>query len=123
MIFVEEPSPVGQVFHEKTLVSGVTITIWHQADAVNNAPGIGINNEDWFISSVEDYGIGGLFANTVDRQKLRPELFEACGRQLRQVVAIGLVQPLGEGLELVCLSVEVAAGPDKCRQRGQAKAA
>jgi hypothetical protein len=79
VIFIEERSPVGQVFHEETLVSGVTITIRGQADAVNNAPGIGINNEDRFIGGVQDYGIGSLLANTVNRQELWSKLFEASG--------------------------------------------
>ena len=73
VIFIEERRSVGQVFHEKTLVSGVTIAPTAsgcQAKAVNNAPGIGINNKDGFIGGVEDYGIGGLLTNAVNRQKL-----------------------------------------------------
>ena len=73
VIFIEESRPVGQVFHEETLVSGVTMAPTAsgcQADAVNNAPGIGINNEDGFAGGVEDYGIGGLLTNAVNREKL-----------------------------------------------------
>jgi len=126
VIFIEERSPVGQVFHEESLVGGVTITptaSGRQADAVNNTPGVGINNEDGFTSGVEDYGVGGLLANAVNRQKLWPKLFEASGQQLSQVVAIGLAQPLDESLELAGLGVKVAAGSDKSSQFIQAEAA
>ncbi len=123
VIFIEERRPVVQVFHEETLVSGVTVTLRGQAKAVNNAPGIGINNKDGFIGGVEDYGIGGLLANTVDRQKLWPKLFEAGGPDVIGVIAIGLAQPLGESLELTSLGIKVAAGSDKGGQLGRAEAA
>lgn len=70
MIFVEQSSVRRQVGGEKRLIAAVAFVRGFQPEAVDDAPGVGVDDEGGFVAGVEDNRVGGLFPYTVDIQEL-----------------------------------------------------
>jgi hypothetical protein len=68
VVFVEELLIVGQIVHEDRLKCSVVAIIRVESQPVHNAMGIGIDNKYRFSGSVEDYGIGGLLPDSINRK-------------------------------------------------------
>ena len=56
--------------HKEVLVGCVAITFWCQTDTIHNTAGISIDNKDWFVGSIQYYGISCLQPNAMDGEKL-----------------------------------------------------
>ncbi len=80
MVFIEQAHITRQVIHEEGLVVSVAGCLWSQVDAVYDTPCVGIHNENRLVSRIEDYGIGGLFTDTVYRKQLPTKLSRLGGK-------------------------------------------
>jgi hypothetical protein len=70
VILIEKPFLCGQVFGEKRLKGAVAIARRGKTKAADDAPGIGIDDEDGLPGGIEDYGIGSLFPDPMNGEKL-----------------------------------------------------
>ena len=68
MVLIEQRSIGGQIIHKKRLIGSIAITSWRQADTVDDATSISINNKNRLISRIQYYGIGCFLSNTPDRK-------------------------------------------------------
>ncbi len=100
VILIEESFILRQVLSEERLKGLVAIRFSGEVKAAEDAPGIGIDDEDRPPRSVEDYGVRGLRANAVDREELLAKGSGIKGKESAQVAAVTGVEPLGEGFEL-----------------------
>ena len=55
---------------------------------VNDAASISINDKNWFVGSIQYYGIGCLLPNTMDREKLLLEVADIIGEERSKVVMV-----------------------------------
>jgi hypothetical protein len=99
VVFIEEPGIRRQIIHKKGLIGTVTVAIRGQASAVDNAPGIGIDNKNWLPGSIQDYGIGGFLSNAMNGKKLLPEAVSIVSKELVKVIIVVFAQPVSERLE------------------------
>ncbi len=88
MVLIEQRSLGGQIIHKKGLIGSIAITGWRQPDTVDDATGISINNKDWLVGSIKDYGIGCLSSYTVDRKKPLAEVVSITDKQFIEVIII-----------------------------------
>ena len=116
MVLIEQRGIGGQAIHKKSLIGSIAITSWRQADTVDDATSISINNENRLISRIQYYGIGSLLSNTIDRKKLLAKLLSANGKQPAQLIMAVFTEPVSQRLELACLDVIVTTGVDKGSQ-------
>lgn len=113
VIFIEEALICGEVLSKQRLESPIAIAGGGEAEAAEDASGIGIDDEYWPIGSIEDYGVGSLLADAMNREKLLAKLGGIKSKKPSQVAAILAVESLREGFNLQCLGVIVATGADK----------
>ena len=105
------------------MIGSVAIISWRQANAVDATASISINNENWLVSRIQYYGIGGLRPDTVDSKKLFADVTNITGKQRIEIVIVMLSEPVGKRLEFSCFSVIVTTGADKGSQFRQAETA
>ena len=116
MVLIEQRGIGGQIIHKKGLIGSIAITSWRQADAVDDATSISVDNENRLIGRIQYYGIGSLLSNTIDRKKLLAKLLSTNGKQPAQVIMAVFTEPVSQRLELACLGVIVTTGVDKGSQ-------
>jgi len=80
MVLIEQRGIGGQIIHKKGLIGSIAITSWRQADAVDDATSISINNKNWLIGRIQYYGIGRLLSDAVDGKKLLAKLVSTIGK-------------------------------------------
>ncbi len=61
--------------------------------------GVGIDDEDRFTRGIQQYRIGGLRSDTVNRKQLCAQGSHITSEELIKVVITEFSQPLGQGLE------------------------
>ena len=115
MVFVKERYIRGQIIHKQGLIGCIAPAIRCQADAVDNATGISVNNKDRLISRIKQYRIGGLLSNAPDGKKLLAKLVSTAGKKFTQVILAVFTEKASQSLELACLSIIVNAGTDEDR--------
>ena len=116
MILIVQPFILGQVFGEKRLEGGVAIGFGGQAEAAEDAPGVGVDDKDRPLGGVEDYGVRGLRADAVNGKELLAKGGGIKGKKRPQVAAVSGVESVSEGLKLYRLCIVIAGGADKVGQ-------
>ena len=120
MIFIEQGNISGQIIRKKGLVGNIAIIRRYQADTVDDAASIGINDKNWLVSRIQYDRIGCLLPDAVDGEKLLAKLVDATGKQAIEVITTAFSQPLSQGFELERLGVIVTTGADNGGNFGQA---
>jgi hypothetical protein len=82
------------------LESPIAIGFGGEAEADEDAPSVGIDDEYRPLGSVEDYGVRSLLADAMNREKLVAKLGGIKGKKPSQIAVILAVEPLGEGFKL-----------------------
>lgn len=120
MIFVEQGNIGGQIIPKKRLVGSIATIRRRQANTVDDATSIGVNDKDWLVGRIQYDGIGCFLPDAVDGEKLPAKLVDATGKQAIEVITTAFPQPLSQGLELERLGVIVTTGADNGGNFGQA---
>lgn len=110
VVLVEKRS-VGRkaVFEERAnfVIRGTGV---NEAVALEDAAGVGVDNENFVLSGVEKDGVGSLRTNAVNSQELLTEL---CGGRGKEFVEGALILAAKEGdkfLEFACFLAEITGG-------------
>jgi hypothetical protein len=74
MIFIVKRLIVGQIVHKQRLKGGIIVLFRGKPEAVEDAVGIGIDDEHRLSRCVEDYGIRRLLANAINGEELTTKL-------------------------------------------------
>ena len=69
VVFIKQGGVGGQIVREKVLIGGIAVALRRQAEAVDDAAGVGVNDESRFVGGIQDYGVGGLRPDAVDGKK------------------------------------------------------
>jgi len=113
VVFIEEGGVGGQALFEEGanfLVGGFGAS---QRVTLENAPSVGIDDEDFMIAGVQEDGVGGFRANAVDGKELLAELAGGGGQELVERALVVLAKEANEGLELPGFLAEIAGGADE----------
>jgi len=101
--------------HKQGLIGRIALAIRCQAETVDDATGISVNNENRLISRIKQYRIGGLLANAPDRKKLLAKPSGTVSKQFIQVILAVFAEKVSQSLELARLNIIVNAGADEDR--------
>ncbi len=100
VVFIKQPNISWQTIHKERLVGSIAIVIRSQTNAVDDTPGISVNNKNWLVGSIQYYGVSRLLPNAMDGKKLLAELLSIIGKQFTKAVVIMFAKPVSEGFEL-----------------------
>ena len=110
MVFVEKRLFMREIIHEESLEGFVAIVGRGQAKSGDNAASVGINNEDRFAGSVQDYRVRSLFTHAVDRKKLSSQCRDIQRKQPVKVIIVMCSQPVDKSFDLPRLNIVITRG-------------
>jgi len=122
VVFVEEGGVGGQALFEEGanfLVGGFGAS---QRVTLENAPSVGIDDEDFMIAGVQEDGVGGFRANAVDGKELLAELAGGGGQELVERALVVMAKEANEGLEFPSFLAEIAGGADELSESREGNA-
>jgi ABC-type nitrate/sulfonate/bicarbonate transport system substrate-binding protein len=116
---VEEGGVMGQVSHEERLHGGIVRVGRDQLVPCQDAPRVGIDDEDRPAGGIERDGVGRLRSHTGNPAKLGAKRGEREGEQPAKAPSVAPRDVPGEGAEPAGLHAERPGGPDEPGEPGR----
>src|SRR3990172_2083738 len=113
---VEQGRTSGQALMEPGLPFSVAVAHGTRPEAVPDASGVGVDDEDGVASCVEDDGVGGLWADAGYGQERSPQPRRLLGEEGLEVTVVLAGDMIEQRTEAAGLHAEEAGRPDLGRQ-------